>query len=238
MSLPEFRPSTGLLQEIEQELVHPTGWYTYDSSILAYMLDFDPVLKDLNLIDFLRNRENPVVVDFLASPAAIRDLIKVAGVNLKQGIAVGLKDIRTPNERAQDMIQGLVQVSADITDKETPKEIGEILDGAKADLVIQRGRAGVSELPATRRFYNNSRRHLWEMLSDDNGLLVTQVHREAVLRANGIDMAHWTEEVKSMGVDVQYVPGVQVRKRTLRQDCFGLLRLIKTPTSPSKLPLF
>jgi hypothetical protein len=79
---------------------------------------------------------------------------------------------------------------------------------------------------------------MWMALSEENGVLVSQVHNDEVLQRNGIDLFTWTEKVQKLGVDAKYVPGVSVEQRTNKKDCFGLLRLVRTPSAPTRLPLF
>lgn len=208
-------------------------WRTYDSSFDEYQLDLGSALP-VNLLEFINSKKNPVILDLMASAAGLRDLFKRTHAEPELGIAVAYEDVRSASQRISDLLKGIYQVRSDLTDRLSWVEIGDILDG-QADLIIQRGRAGVDSMPAHRGFYNAAKRHLWAALASE-GLMVTQVHNDQELRSAGINLYRWVSELNIRGVQAKYVPGVPVIQRDSNNDCYGIVSLVKTPNAPRYLP--
>lgn len=209
-------------------------WRTYDSSVDDYQDDLAAGLP-VPLIDFINSKQNPVILDLMASAAGLRDLFKRTHSEPELGIAVAYEDVRSPSQRASDLLSGIFQLRSDLADRQSWVEIGDILDG-EVDLIIQRGRAGVDSMPAHRGFYNTVKRHLWAALARD-GLMVSQVHNDQELRSAGINLSRWTSRLNRIGVQARYVPGVPVLQRDANNDCYGIVSLVKTPNAPKYLPM-
>lgn len=215
-------------------------WPLYDSGISAYQADFDPVLEGVDLRQFIKQKSDPIVVDLMSSSAALRDLAVGSGIELGKGIAVSYEDLRSRQRIIEDRLcYNIVQVKGDLNDFKTWGKIQSELGDDKADVILQRGWAGfLANISANKGFYNKSRRHLWAALSEDNGLFVSQVHDDESLKAAGIDMENWVMRLNDLGVSALYEPGVPVVKMSFADQCYGLVKLIRTPNSPKVLPVF
>lgn len=108
---------------------------------------------------------NPVIIDLLAPTETVAQLLQGHNSVDALGIAVGLSDSRTTRKRTQDAERGVHQVVGDLGNGKTWKDVRSILDGRKADIVLERGIAGLDYLPPHDLYYLAALDKIWQMLS-------------------------------------------------------------------------
>lgn len=92
----------------------------------------------------------------------------------KLGIAVTLVDRRSDEVRRQDAAMNIHHISGDILKKPTWTQIGKVLDGRRADLILERALAGLIYIPKDDKLLYLLLNRAWNLLAD-NGTMLIQV---------------------------------------------------------------
>lgn len=91
-------------------------WPMYGSPIKSYDESFKASLNAGSLINFLKDRPDPVVIDLMAPTDTIIDLFEHLPRGPKMGIAVSLVDRRKRSRIKHETSMGITQISGDITE--------------------------------------------------------------------------------------------------------------------------
>jgi len=203
-------------------------WPVQHSTFSEYLERFKDVVDGVKLVDHLKTVPSPTIIDFMSSTDALVGLFPQLPQQDRLGIAVGLKDHRTPGEKARDEGLGVHQVIGDITSSATWRKLIEGLKGRKADVIVESAWGGISVLPASGGFYAVMAQRAWDLLSQDHGILIAELENPITLSDYGINLKTQIKRLNESGI-----PSVV--------DLSGgnsAVRLERTPQSPSKLPVF
>jgi len=233
MNLPEIEAfsTTKNITRLRQNIKKFDGinerknWGFYGSEIGSYISNFSTVLP-VDLLEFTKGKQNPIIVDLMAPTGTIRSLCEETGIIPEIAIAVSLQDQRTQEERDADNALNIHQLAGNLLDFKTWRELAAMLSGQKSDLIMERAVLGLIHIPRSKFFYDLALRGLWNILDENGGLLLAQTHNHNVLRNIGVDFIKWSEEIAESGVDVCIDPD----KRTLM--------LQKNQMFPIDLPKF
>lgn len=206
-------------------IVNDDNWATYGSSMDEYNDVFEDVL-DKGIFKLLIDRPNPVVIDLMGPSKAISTLFPQIPQQSKLGIALSFLDKRTPEEKARDIELNIYQISGDILQRKTWKELEDKLQGRKADLVIARPVAGLTHIPIDKRILTGLISRIWNLLTENNGILLLQTRSQSEFSKKNIDIEKWIRFLKEKQIDA----------RSSFYCISGVLSLIKTPNSPTNLP--
>lgn len=218
----------------------------YGSDIKSYQEEFNRILRGEKIVDFVKNRPSPVVIDFMGPSDTIASLFKrLPKDKPKLGLAVSLEDRRSKRQVKRDEELNIQQVAGDITRPSTWQRINEALQGRKADLIMERAVLGLAHIPTNEKFYAIVINKAWQMLSDQNGMLLAQVLGRDKLYEYNIRIPQWIDLLKEKGVDAVYqksnnfyTPGTFMF--LIGQDPIffppGSIKMTKTPNSPKDLP--
>lgn len=207
-------------------------WKIYESFVGEYDETFSRALGT-SISSFISGRKSPVVIDLMAPTFTLCQLFTFAKFFDRDrfGLAVSLSDGRTFIRKMLDASMGVHQIAGDIMKSSTWREIDSKLKGRKADLVMERAVGGLDILPINPKLYAILINKAWQILSDQRGVMLLQTPHNAVLLEAGINIQELVSNLKAKRVNV---------------ECFGLgagtqnkrlvLKLVKTPGSPEKLP--
>lgn len=200
-------------------------WIQYGSGITDYQRTFSETSGGINIVDFLRGRLSPVVIDLMAPPQTLVSLFKQLPQKSKLGLAVSLGDLRSDEEKRRDDKLNIHQVAGDITQSSAWKAINKELKGKKADLIMERALEGLYLIPHHKIFYAIMINKLWKILSEDRGiiLMTTPVFSDYFLE-RFIPIPNWVNHLKDRGVDAYWSKNS------------GVLRIVKEAQSPKILP--
>lgn len=199
------------------------NWGIYNSSLDAYERTFKHVLNGSTIEDLVSHKQDPVVIDIMAPAGTLAELFAHIPSRNKLGIAVGLEDIRTSEQKLRDNELGITSVKGDITKSSTWKEIESALDGKKVDLIIERAVGGLNQLPRHAVFYGITLQRMWHMLSDD-GILLLQLPSNLDLRVARVSPSLWVKALAEYGIEARYNPE------------YSALFVKKSSFSPAHLP--
>lgn len=165
----------------------------------------------------------------MASSGTILTLfVKVPDKN-KFGLAVSLEDKRDRIRRWIDRLNNIKQFEGDIMLSSTWRNIDKIMQGRKADLIMERAFSGLNTIPINPRLYAILINKAWKILSDREGVMLLQVPSERDLLAAGIYIQDSVNNLKADGVNAEYFKSDVSTARSV-------LKLIKSAGSPEKLP--
>lgn len=204
------------------------AWDTYNSSIQSYEKSFEKVLKGTNIADLINERESPVVIDIMSTTSAISELFRDLPQLNKFGVAVSIQDDRSDDQEFSDRLKGIHHISGDLSDTSTWKNINQKMEGRKAHLILERGDGGLADVPVDQAYYIYSLNRMWDMLSNDNGVMLLQVPFESILNTLHIPMDQWITHLNTHNVEARYESNKDIDK--------GALMIIKKNASPEKLP--
>ncbi len=206
-------------------------WDMYGSKIKSYEEEFRSVLDGTSIINFVKSRKNPVILDIMAPSDTLADLFsRVPSDPLRFGLAVSLKDRRDEKERERDTRLGIEQIAGDIMTSSTWRKISKALSGRKADLIMERAEAGLYFMPCDRRLYAILISKSWRILSKNNGLLLIQTPNPWKLIGDDIPIRQWVDLLNKNGIDAWYgSPSGDLES--------GALKIVKGPNAPEDLPL-
>jgi hypothetical protein len=203
------------------------SWAKYNSKLISYQHTFGEVLsgETKTIPSLLQGKKDPIVVDLMASPSAIRELFLYTDGESKHGVAVSLADKRWKFRQKTDQRMGIEQLTGDFTQKAAWDNLEDTVGVGKADLIMERALLGLEVLPQHRSYWQYAMARTWRLLSPLNGHLLLQLPSN--LQAQGINMKDWTEALTKADIQNWYAPQTDVR---------GVLHIVKTPSSPLALP--
>lgn len=224
-------------------------WRIYGENIRHYQKEFNAVLHGETIVNFVKSRESPVVIDFMGPSDTIASLFKKLPPDKpKYGLAISLDDIRSRGKVKRDEKLNIQQLAGDITESSTWKEINDRLQGRKADLIMERAQSGVWNIPLDAKLYAILINKAWQMLSEQHGMLLVQVPDSIDLLRYKIPITRWVNYLKEKGIDADYRSISRSLQEFLVRNTFGIgaplgsisyygsMKLIKTPDSPKDLP--
>lgn len=210
----------------------PEYWKTYNSSIEDYEDTFKDILEGKRIIDFVKDKPGPVIIDLMSSTKALESLFEQLPQSNKLGVAVSLEDDRDQEAKMKDKKMGIEHIPGDLGIPETWKRLARKLAGRKADLIIERGGMGTAYIPTDERFYGYVLNRIWENISENEGVILIQGTTTHSLRQAGIRFNEWVDLIKGQGVNTVFSEG----NDNLGFD-YAYLKLVRTPQSPAILPL-
>lgn len=197
--------------------IYPYGMYR--SGPDSYESHFKSVLGENHLIDLIKNKPCPVVVDFLSTTDAIAGLFEQIPNKEKYGLSVSLEEDRDEETLERDRSLGISHLTGDLNDFQTWKRVHQDLAGRKADLIMERGIIGLEYLPINGRYYAYALGNMWDMLSSDNGVIIAEIPNQTRTSDAKIDIKKWTEMLQQHNIDVVYES---------RGRYGGAIKLVKT----------
>jgi hypothetical protein len=201
-------------------------WGTYNLPIKSYEATFRQVLGSRAIVDLIRGKQAPVVVDLMASSAALADLYNgLQHLPDKRGIALGLTDMRSPAQKRRDSALGIMQLTGDLMLDPTWQELHRAVGVRGADLVLQRAEGGLDCLPPHRHYMAYAMNRVWNMTNADGGTILMQIPGAGRLLRWGIDLESWVENMRHAGANVSYNP-----------MAFPGLLITRTPAAPAQIP--
>lgn len=235
MSIQE-RPRVSLTDQIRQEIAFNRAkgdrehrWKTYGSNIDSYDKTFRLALGGTSIASFIKDRKSPVVVDLMAPSHALQSLFRKVPDKNKFGLAVSLSDERTTVRKWIDRVVNIRQLSGDIMLPATWRNIDGIMQGRKADLIMERAFAGLNIIPRYPKLYAILINKAWRILSDKEGVMLLQIPFDDRLLTAGICVQYFVSDLRTKGINVErFEEGVSSDR--------SVLKLIKTPDSSENLP--
>lgn len=201
----------------------------YRSGPELYEHDFRPVLGNGHLIDFIRNKKSPVVIDFMATTDSIAGLFEQIPHKQKYGLSISLEEDRNKDRLVRDKRLNIRHIAGDLNDFQTWKRIHQELARRKADLIMERAFSGLHNVSVNRRYYAYAVGNIWKMLSSNNGVLVAEVLDDWLLIQARIDIESWITMLNEHNIEAIY-KSKSGRMRT------GVIKIVKTKNSPEKIP--
>lgn len=198
-------------------------WVIYGDGIERYQENFEPVLGGETIVDIVNGRKSPVVIDIMAPSDTLASLFKQVGSAPTFGLAVSLGDRRDENKKLRDEALNISQLTGDIMLGSTWRQIREILQGRKADLIMERAVSGLYQLPVDFRFYAILVNKAWNILSDNNGVLLLELPFDSEVRIRGVSIRRWVDLLN--------------RNDIMASVSDLSLKIIKSAGSPEDLPL-
>ncbi len=174
-------------------------WPINDSSVQDYQNTFTRL--EISLVEHIRNRKSPVVIDLLSSPTAVRELLLSTTDSKTTGISVALGDHRNEALHRIDDRLGIHHVVGDLSKPATWKEVEKNLNGRKADLILERGYAGVAYLPHHAGYYLSAIDKVWDMLTSNNGIFLADTMQSFLSHDRIVD---WILFLQNQGIDAKY----------------------------------
>lgn len=210
-------------------------WTYYgEEGIKGYEKTFKGILEGVSLVNFVKKREESVVLDLMAPSDILYDLfLKTKGKHPALGIAVCLEGYRWNYREKNDREFNISQMKGNITDPVTWVEIEEKLADKKADLILERAVGGLRFIPCNIAVYQFLASQVWNLLNPDGGMLVAQVPNIQILEDNHIQIANWVRFLKEKRIEANYV--ARERYSEYKE---GSIKLIKNPKNPINLPFF
>lgn len=198
------------------------GWGVYDSDIYNYQREFQSVLGGLDIISWVQSKDTLTVIDLMSSSAAIASVFEhISPDKPRFGLAVSLEDVRSDLQKERDGMLNIEKLNLDIVAPSTWRKIRGRLEGRRADLIMERAMGGVDTLPRDFGFYKFTISRMWEMLNE-NGILLLQTP----------NFGYWNAFKISRLVKSLIKKNVNVVFDSYR----GVIKFVKTPDSPEKLP--
>lgn len=205
-------------------------WPVYDSPIAYYDSSFAKVLNGVRIADLIRDKKSPVVLDLMASTSALTTLFEQLPYGDKFGLAVSLEDKGKEQRRLTNQEMGISHIVGDLNKPVTWDRIKQKLGGRKADLIMQRAGAGLQRIPVDIEGYKSLLQDLWDFLAPSRGIMLMQTPSRKSLRHNWIPINRWVKLLEQNGVGVCYIPEAD------SLGLNGIIRIDRTPDSPSELP--
>ena len=183
-------------------------WTVYDSTFKSYLTCFSKGANSgllLEQINTLRQKPRPVIIDLMSSPAALRSLYEPPfDFNGLSGLAVGISDRRCNATRELDENLGISTVHGDLKSSETWNQITIWLKRRKADLIIERGYGGLCYVPTYLPYYKVVISRLWNMLSENGGMMALLTPPKSRLKKRGIMIDEWIAHFNKRGIFVAF----------------------------------
>lgn len=147
---------------------------------------------------------------------------KTAGVNLTD-----YRDQLDPDPTPEDNARNHIVIPGDLFSGETKDNVGNFLNGQKADLIISRMAGGLNEIPREPYFLGKEADHWYQQLADGGVLL-------AMLPGFGAFLPAWVELIKS---EYKGQLEVECTEFVPEEGIVPVLKLRKLPGAPEHLPL-
>lgn len=212
-------------------------WGLYNSTVEDYerrnfrnLLGRDLLFRRKHIVDFIKQRTDPVVIDLMAPSGTLESLFEKIRDKPKFGLAVSLSDSRSDSQKAKDEKLGIKQLEGDIMLSQTWDEIKHLLNGRKADVIMERAEDGLNYLPRNERLYAILLNKAWKLLSDNNGMLLIQCPDSMV---KSVNLKKWIECLNKVGINCK---SNQIYGHRGYKGFIGHLKIVKTPNSPKELP--
>lgn len=205
-------------------------WWVYGSSYENYLKDFMEVQAFPDeIINRLRQKEKPVVIDLLASTGALRSLAQTLKPTKFKGLAVGFHDSRDPDEINEDLSNGIEYIAGDLSDRTTWDKIDAWLGEEKADFIMSRAVGGLHRLPTNLGFAGHAIHRVWNALNPENGIAILQIPPAYDLGLNGIPSYRWVSKLRTSASNAARYVGTYNFQGDLGHLPYGLLRLNRIP---------
>lgn len=227
-------------QEKEDDKRENLGWGIYGSEISDYARSFQDVLEGRGILDIIKQKQAPVVVDLMGPSGTLASLFKIIKNKDKFGLAVSLADERSEKQLKRDRDLGIIQIAGDITKGATWRRIESALYGRKADLLMERALEGLLYLPLNDKLCAILLNKAWKLLSDNQGTLLAEVplgeEGLVIAEKQGQKIEGWVSFLKKNGINAIYSSSDIKHGGTFLGVVSGYLKLVKTPDSPKNLP--
>jgi len=231
----EFQDSALLYQKRERQ--HgKDAWLIYESTIFDYERQFQGLFPDqvkkrsggiTQFIEQRRLQQRPVVaLDLMSDGHVFRQWEADAA------LAVNLFDHRTDREKTIDTKDNHLEVvTGSIAIKPTWQAIDNWLklhspERGQFDLIMMRGGGPIEDIPSEPKLLYIYLQRLWDRLSPQDGLLLTQIPKEGLTVTED-----WAHHVATLGLDAQFHAD-KVRDIQLNP----VLKLMRHPNDPEQLP--
>ena len=211
-------------------------WSIFESPFASYMDDFSRLENyPGEIIDLLRSKRRPVIIDLLSSTATLRNLKHTVLKDREmRALAVGLTDNRSSEEKALDASLGITYTAGNLRRPNFWEGIDNWLGEEVTDFIFQRGAGGLTYLPTRPIFAVAAISEVWEMLNPDGGYAFLQTPPADALEENGIEVNKWASQLRQARIPSWFVPDYSCAADN--NLSYGLLRLDRTPQSP-ELPV-
>lgn len=204
------------IKESKKKLTGVQTWPIYDSNHSAYKNHFSEFQRSIEDISKI---ENPVVIDLLSSSSAIRSLFLDTLHEDMKGVSVGLEDLRPGNIRVIDRKLHVTHIVGDLGKPSTWDCIKTELGERKANLILERGYAGVAYLPQDPLYFLYAMDKIWNTLSSENGTFIGDFIQISIPKNS---IYNWSENMQKKGIDI---------------ECgINSIKVVKHIDSPQKLP--
>ncbi|MFA5135849.1 MAG: hypothetical protein WC489_00470 [Patescibacteria group bacterium] len=179
------------------------------------------------LIAELRSSGNPVVIDLMTNSTVTLATLYRQIYSIYPGAPFfGISCGDWLYEQTEiDKNMGLVYVSGNLRSNETWTKIEDQLGQRKAHLIIERAHGGLSYIPIRPSFLKIAMAKMWNMLDENNGLLLLQTPPFDVLTYRGIEIEPWIQKVRNTGISMDVVSSYE---HPFDGQRFGLLGLRKS----------
>lgn len=222
---PLFREIRGAIRGfVEINAQNSDRWGIHDSLIRDYDDTFEWVLEGESIIDMVSKKSFPVVIDLMAPTGTLRDLFGKILVQKKFGLAVSLSDQRSNRDKRVDKQLGIEHVDGDILNMKTWRKIEKKLKGKKVDLIVERGLGGLTHITKDERVHFLLFQRAWDLLKEEGGIMLLEVPQ--VYAGYTTNVKEWIAHLREKGIKV--VDDFEFN---------GVLKIVKTPDSPKKLPV-
>lgn len=212
------------------------AYSVYDKSIFEYQNDFNKILQEESIVYFVNEKPSPVVIDFMGPSNAIAILFSRLSLfspdKTKFGLAISLEDRRSKGQVERDEKLNIQQLAGNIMEASTWRRVKDALQGRTADLIMERAAGGLKHIPVHEKFYAIAINKAWQMLSNQNGMLLVEIPEEHILQDYNIRIREWIEYLKEKGIDSTYVSANDFHD----YNNTGSIKLIRKPDSPKDLP--
>lgn len=209
-----------------------TFWRCYGSHISEYQKAFAGVLGGKNVAELVESKQSPVVVDLMASSDTLASLFNRLPDKPKLGISLSLCDDRTEQQKRRDEESNIHHVVGDIMRASAWRNVNNLLGRRKADLVVERGYGALSyHVPPELKLYAMFVRKAWNMLSQQDGILLAQIMPFNHDPQKNTLISDWINLLKETNIDASFDSGFGITSK------YSAIKIVKNPRSPIDLPL-
>ena len=211
-------------------------WDIYGDNSSQYERTFARVLEDETILNFIKQKRSPIIIDIMGPSFALRDFFQEVPDKSKLGIALSLLDKRTVEEKNKDQKSGIKQFAGNIMRRGFWRGIKAELGERKADLIMERAMGGLDCLPKDEHMYSMLLSKAWNLLNEQNGMLLFQVTSYVDLKENSVRIEEWINLLKVNNLNVKYHSNKYGNTDAFCRVDRGVIKIIKTPDSLKELP--
>jgi len=208
-----------------------TSYAINASHIESYDNSFGSVLgRREKIADMIKRKRDPVVIDFMAHPATVKSLLKEARARGGVGMAVNYSGNRTVTHYKAGAYS-IINISGDIALRGTWRDVESVLEGRRANLIMERAIMGMENVPNHKIFYVSVLNRAWRILEPNGGTLLFETPTRGELAQAGIsgeDLMRWADALEKARIGA----ALKEDECTLRWH----VRLTRHPNSPNELP--